>query len=676
MNPVLKDLSTELKNSGNKAGLIDKSYLSLLSNEFPNERKALTEIVNLTAILSLPKATEYFLSDLHGEHEAFIHMVKSASGIIREKIDDTFGKTLSESERHNLSVLVYSASAEIERRKKSEKDFNEWCRVSIYRLVEICKSVSTKYTRSKVRKQMPKDLSFIMDELVNADDESNRAHYYEEIINSILDCRIAESIIIEMAGTISRLAVDRLHIIGDIYDRGPHPDVIMEYLMCFHDVDFQWGNHDIVWMGAAAGNRVCIANAIRSNISYNNFDMLEIGYGINLRPLSAFALDIYRNDSCLLFRPHLLDSNEYDPVSPELTAKMHKAIAIIQFKLEGQIILAHPEYGMNDRLLLDKIDSEKQTITIGGTRYALKDSLFPSINPEHPYDLTDKEEQLMKTMEASFLKSEKLQRHIRFLFRCGGMYKIVNGNLLYHGCIPLTEEGDFETYEISNAIVSGKAYMDYLDARIRTAFFDHDSGNDTDIMWYLWCGSGSPLFGKDKITTFERYFVDDKAVKKEKASPYYRLIDRRDICEKILREFGLEPETSRILNGHVPVRIKDGESPIRGDGLLFFIDGGISKAYQKRTGIAGYTFIFNSRYMALSEHKPYSPMREDGTQQFHMPVIRVVEQLKNRMTVRNTDIGVELEQTVRELQALVEAFRQGTIQEKNEESKTRFRPKS
>jgi fructose-1,6-bisphosphatase-3 len=465
-----------------------------------------------------------------------------------------------------------------------------------------------------------------------------------------------------MTQTISRLAVDRLHIIGDVFDRGAHPDLIMDYLVKFHDVDFQWGNHDIVWMGAAAGNPACIANVIRLNISYNNFDMLEIGYGINLRPLSAFALSVYGDDPCAPFKPHILDENEYDPVEPALAAKMHKAISVIQFKLEGRCVKAHPEYDMGGRLLLDKIDAAAGTVRVEGVERPMRDTFLPTVDPAAPYDLTAGERELMSTLEASFLKSEKLQRHIRFLFSHGGMYKIVNGNLLYHGCIPMTEAGEFEECVFDGEALSGRAYMDYLDARVRRSFFTRDDGGD--IMWYLWNGSKSPLFGKARMTTFERLFIEDKSTHKESSSPYYKLIKDRAVCERILREFGLSPETSHILNGHVPVKIKDGENPIKGGGLLFFIDGGISKAYQKQTGIAGYTFIFNSRFMALSEHKPYSPLKEDGTQAFNPPVIRIVEQLRRRMTVKDTDIGSDLERKVLELEALVGAFRDGSIKEK------------
>lgn len=647
--------------------MFEEKYLKLLSKEYPNIEKASAEIINLRAILSLPKGTEYFLSDLHGEHEAFIHMVKSASGVIRSKIDEIFGKRLPERERDKLAALIYDAEAELERRHEEENDFNEWCRVTIYRLIEVCKSVSTKYTRSKVRKRLPKDSAYILDELLHADDEANRAHYYGEIINSIVECGVAEQFIEELAETISKLAVDRLHIIGDIFDRGAHPDYIMEYLMNFHSVDFQWGNHDIVWMGAATGNWACITNAIRMNISYNNFDMLEIGYGINLRPLAVFAAKVYGDDPCTYFAPHMLDRNTFDPVDEQLAAKMHKAIAIIQHKVEGQRIISHPEYEMNHRLLLDKIDFEKGTTKIKGVEWELRDTNFPTIDPKDPYAITEEENQLMNTLEASFLESEKLQQHIRFLYSHGSMYKCVNGNLLYHGCIPMTEDGEFEDVTLNGSTHKGKAFLDYLDDQVRKAYFNplasEETGRPGDIMWYLWLGSKSPLFGKDQMTTFERSFIADKKSHKEHTVPYYKLINRKDICMNILREFGLDPETSHILNGHVPVKIKDGESPVKGEGKLFIIDGGISKAYHKQTGIAGYTFIFNSRFMALAEHKPYSPKNEDGSQEFRAPTIKIVESLPVRMTVQSSDIGEELLVQVEDLKNLVKAYRSGRIKE-------------
>lgn len=647
--------------------MIDKHLLRHLSKKYPNVKAATEEIVNLSAILSLPKGTEYFLSDLHGEHEAFIHMLKSASGVIRAKIEEIFGPDLTREERDELAALVYNAEAEIKRRKKSEVDFNKWCKISILRLVLICKSVSTKYTRSKVRKRLPKEYAYIIDELLHADDEANKGNYYGQIINSIVESDIAEDFIKQLTNAISSLAVDRLHIIGDMWDRGAHPDYIMDFLMQYHDVDIQWGNHDIVWMGAATGNWACITNVLRMNISYNNFDMLEIGYGINLRPLATFASEVYADDPCEFFKPKRLDENKFDPVDDELAAKMNKAIAICQFKVEGQRIMAHPEYGMENRLLLDKIDYEAGTIELRDGVFPLRDTNFPTIDPADPYKLTEEEEAMLDALEASFHQSEKLQAHIKFLYSHGALYKVINGNLMYHGCIPMDEDGNFIKCTVNGVAASGKEYMDYLDDQVRKAYFNPDEseeiGRSGDLMWYLWLGSKSPLFGKDQMTTFERCFVADKKTHKEHTVPYYKLRDRRDVCEKILEEFGLDPKTSHILNGHVPVKIKDGESPVKGEGKLIVIDGGMSKAYQKQTGIAGYTFIFNSRYMALSEHKPYSPLQPDGTQVFTTPAIRTVKTLEKRMLVKDTDQGKELMREVEELKALVKAYRTGELKE-------------
>lgn len=647
--------------------MADIKYLELLAKDYPNIEAASAEIINLNAILALPKGTEYFLSDLHGEHEAFIHMLKSASGTIRGKIDEHYGGVLGEQDRSELAALIYNAEAEIKRRKKSEKNFNQWCTTVIYRLITICKSVSTKYTRSRVRRRLPKYLDYAMDELLHADDEENKNHYYESIINSVIECGIGEEFIKAMADVISVLAVDQLHIIGDIFDRGAHPDEILDFLMGYHDVDFQWGNHDIVWMGAATGNWACITNILRMNISYNNFDMLEVGYGINLRPLASFAAREYADDPCEKFMPHILDENKYDPIDEHLAAKMHKAIAIMQFKVEGQRIKAHPEYKMEKRLLLDKIDFEKGTIKIEGKEWTLCDTDFPTIDPNNPYKLSKDEEKVLKSLEASMLNSEKLQSHIRFLFTHGALYKKVNGNLLYHGCIPMTETGEFAEVTINGRDYKGRALMDYLDEQVRAAYYSpcesEEIGRSGDLMWYLWEGSDSPLFGKEKMTTFERLFIADKAAHKEPTRPYYKLIKYREPCEKILKEFGLSDRHSKILNGHVPVKIKDGESPIKGGGLLYVIDGGISKAYQKQTGIAGYTFIFNSRFMALAEHTPYEPLKEDGTQKFVSPVVKIVETLPERMMVLDSDQGVVMVDQIEDMKQLVEAYRKGIIKE-------------
>ena len=645
----------------------DLKYLNRLAKDYPNIMAASAEIINLKAILALPKGTEYFLSDLHGEHEAFIHMLKSASGTIKAKIDEHYGSVLSEKDRDDLAALIYNAEAEIARRKKTEQNFDDWCATAIYRLITICKSVSTKYTRSRVRNRLPKYMDYSIDELLHADDDANRTNYYSQIINSVVECGVAEQYIIQLTESISRLAVDKLHIIGDIFDRGAHPDEILDYLMDYHDVDFQWGNHDIVWMGAATGNWACITNLLRMNISYNNFDMLEVGYGINLRPLATFAEKFYGDDPCEYFKPHILDKNKYDPVDEELAAKMHKAIAICQFKVEGQRIMAHPEYKLEKRLLLDKMDLEAGTVEVEGPVWPLRDTNFPTLDPDDPYKLSPEEEEMLNSLEASFLNSEKLQRHIKFLFTHGALYTKINGNLLYHGCIPMTEDGEFEWVELNDVRLRGKALMDYLDDQVRKAYYaprkSGETGRSGDIMWYLWLGGDSPLFGKEKMTTFERLFIADKASYKEPTRPYYKLIKERADCEKILKEFGLDPRTAKILNGHVPVKIKDGESPIKGGGLLYVIDGGISKAYQKQTGIAGYTFIFNSRFMALAEHKPYSPLQPDGTQEFHSPVMKTVETMPERLLIVDTDQGAVLVEKVHDLEDLIEAFKEGLIKE-------------
>lgn len=647
--------------------MADIKLLELLSKDYPNIKAATAEIINLNAILALPKGTEYFLSDLHGEHEAFIHMLKSASGTIKHKIDEHYGRVLNEEDREALAALIYNPQAEINRRKKMDINFDKWCMTAIYRLITICKSVSTKYTRSKVRRRLPEYFDYAMDELLHADDEENRAHYYEAIIRSVIDCGMGEDFIIELAEATSRLAVDQLHIIGDIFDRGAHPDLIMDFLCEYHDVDFQWGNHDVVWMGAATGNWACLTNIIRMNISYNNLDMLEVGYGINLRLLATFAQKIYGDDPCTRFMPHVIEHNEYAPVSEELAAKMHKAIAVMQFKVEGQRIMAHPEYQMDNRLLLDKINWEKGTIMIEGKEYELADTNLPTVDPNDPYKLTPEEENVLNALEASITNSEKLQKHVRFLYSHGAMYKKINGNLLYHGCIPMNEDGTFTEVEVNGKKFSGKALMDYLDDEARKAYFSPKDSTETgrrgDVLWYMWLGRKSPMFGKDKMTTFERLFVADKTTHKETSNPYYSLIKKRKPCEDILIEFGLDPTRSKILNGHVPVKLKDGESPIKGGGILYVIDGGISKAYQKQTGIAGYTFIFNSRFMAIAEHQPYSPIKPDGTQEFTSPVMKTVEVLPERMTVIDTDQGIELVEQVNQLQQLIEAYRKGILKQ-------------
>jgi fructose-1,6-bisphosphatase-3 len=643
----------------------DLAYLKLMAREYPTIRAASSEIINLTAIQGLPKGTEYFFSDLHGEHEAFIHLLRSASGVIREKISETFSHILPEKEEVELANLIYYPDRIMNQLELSCQADDDWQRVTIYRLVQICKVVSSKYTRSKVRKKMPPEFAYIIDELLHVDyNDDNKRVYYSEIIRSIIDIRIGDKFIIALCELIQNLTIDCLHIIGDIFDRGPRADMIMNELLQFHDVDIQWGNHDISWMGAATGNLACICNVLRIAISYNSFDVLEDGYGINLRPLSMFAARIYRNDPCERFSPQILDENIYDAVDPGLAAKMHKAIAVIQFKVEGQIIKRHPEYEMNDRILLKSIDYKKGTVTIEGKEYPLLDTSFPTIDPESPLTLNEEEEELVRTLQLSFLHNELLHRHVRFLYSHGSMYKCYNSNLLFHGCIPMREDGTFEELFMEGSSYSGKALMDYVDNKIQNAYFlpEHtqESRDARDFMWYLWCGAKSPVYGKGKMTTFEHYFIEDHQTHMEPMNPYYRLSIKEEYCERILSEFGLSGESAHIINGHVPVKIKEGESPVKAGGKLFLIDGGLSKAYQLKTGIAGYTLIYNSNHLALAEHKPFDPEKEST------PRVSVVENMKRRVMVADTDKGTELAGRIEDLKELVAAYREGIIKERVE----------
>lgn len=645
----------------------DIKYLKLLAEKYPNRRRARTEIINLRAILALPKATEFFLSDIHGEYDAFHHFVRSGSGMIRMRIDEVFGNILTESECDALASLVYNPEAEMARREKSENDFDAWCKVSIRRLVAICRIVSNKYTRSKVKKRLPELSSYIMDELLFADDVFDRHKYYDEIIDTLIQYGAAKEFILDLTETIANMTVDRLHIIGDIFDRGPKSHEVLDYLMANRGVDIQWGNHDILWMGAACGNRSCIATMIRINVRYNNFDMLEVGYGFNLRPLASLAAHIYKDDPCEYFVPNVLETNKYDPIPPELAAKMHKMISIIQFKLEGQEILAHPEYHLEHRNLLGNIDFEKGTVTVEGVEWPMRDMNLPTVDPSDPYTLTEEEEEVMIALESSIINSEKLQRHINYMFTHGSLFKIMNGNLLYHGCMILNERGNFKNVEIEGKKYKGAAYMRKLDQMIRDARGKQPEGRTSaeaaSIMWYLWLSEDSPLFGKDKMTTFERYFIADKSTHKENKIPYYKMLNREDIAVKILKEFGLDPDTGRILNGHVPVKLVKGETPVRANGKIFIIDGGISKAYHKTTGIAGFTAIMTSKHMYLAEHQPYEPLREDGSQTFHRPVMHLVHTEPIRLRIMDTDNGAEIREQIANLEALYDQFVGGGIRE-------------
>ena len=641
----------------------DLAYLKLMSREYPTLESASSEIVNLMAICGLPKGTEYFFSDLHGEYEAFIHLLRSSSGIIREKIKETFGHIISEEDEIQLANLIYYPDRQIAKLKQEQNYTEDWQRIALYRLVQICKEVSSKYSRSKVRKKMPPEFAYAIDELLHVDyNDDNKKVYYSEIIRSIIDTQMADSFIIALCRLIQNLTIDNLHIIGDIFDRGPRADIIMEELMQFHDVDIQWGNHDISWMGASTGNPACICNVLRIAISYNGFDVLEDGYGINIRPLSMFAAKVYSDDPCERFMPRILDQNIYDAVDPGLAAKMHKAIAVIQFKVEGQIIRRHPEYEMDSRILLTAIDYQRGTVVIEGKEYPMMDMEFPTIDPSDPLKLSEEEEELLHTLTLSFCHSALLHKHIKFLYSNGSMYKCCNSNLLYHGCIPMKEDGSFDEMAVNGKAYKGRALMDFIDKQVKKAYFlpdqDPEKEASRDFMWYLWSGAKSPVFGKDKMTIFEHYFVEDKEASRERMNPYYKLSVQEKYCDMILEEFGLMTTGSHIINGHVPVKIKDGETPIKAGGKLFIIDGGLSKAYQGKTGIAGYTLIFNSRHLALAEHKPFDPKKEST------PKVSIVEKMRKRIMVADTDDGKELARRIEDLKELVAAYRKGALKER------------
>ena len=640
---------------------MDKKYLSLLAKDFPTIDSAVSEIVNLSAIRSLPKGTEYFFSDIHGEYEAFLHMLKSASGMIKNKIDTALGKTVSGAEREALAYLIYYPDKQMKKLHKQGELNDEWRRLTIYRLILVCEAVSAKYTRSRVRKRIPKDMVYILDELLNVTDDVGKEYYYDEIITTILDTGIADRFIKSLCELIQSLAIDKLHIIGDIYDRGPRADIIMDELMKMHEVDIEWGNHDISWMGAASGNWALIANVIRISMRYNNFDVLEDGYGLNLRALAVFTGETYKDDDCALFMPQTLDDNIYDPVDTKLVAKMHKAITVIQLKLEGQLIERHPEWNMDERSVFRRVDFDNGTVSLGGRKYPLLDANFPTVFHDCPLSLTDEENELMTVLSNSFMHSERLNSHIRFLYSKGSMYKTINGNLLFHGCIPLDKNGKLQSVNIAGRQYSGKALLDKLDEIANKSYFlpvGSERDYAADFMWYLWCGACSPLYGKDKMAFFERYFLDNKELQKENYNAYYHYFEQAEVCGWILEMFGLSPESGHIINGHVPVKIKNGESPIKAEGRLFVIDGGISKAYQKATGIAGYTLIYDSHSLNLAEHKPFIAGESE-----HTPEIHLVEKLARRANISDTDKGAELLEQINDLRELLSAYRSGEIKE-------------
>ena len=645
-------------------------YLEQLSELFPTISRASSEIINLQAILNLPKGTEHFLSDIHGEYEAFSHVLRNGSGAISKKIDDVFGHTLSTSDKSALATLIYYPKEKMELVKKEEKDVENWYKVTLYRLIEVCKTVSSKYTRSKVRKALPKDYAYVIEELITEKPEVlNKEAYYESIVNTVVELGQAEEFIVVLSQLIQQLVVDHLHILGDIYDRGSGAHMIMDRLCNYHSLDIQWGNHDIIWMGAAAGQLACVATVIRNSIRYGNLDLLEEGYGINMLPLATFALKAYAKDPCEHFVFKVAPTGTDNPES-ELTKKMHKAIAIIRFKLEGQLLLKWPEYGMQNRLLLDKIDYEKKTVMIDGKEYAMRDVNFPTIDPEQPYELSPEEAEVMARLRSSFVHCEKLQRHVQLLLKKGSMYKVYNGNLLYHGCVPMNEDGTFCKVNIYGKEYSGKALFDVLESYVRKAFFSTDKKErekGADIIWYIWTAPNSPLYGRKKMATFERYFLEDEKVKVEEKNPYYQMIDKTEIADKILVEFGLSGDRVHIINGHVPVHRMRGESPVKAEGKVIVIDGGFSKTYRRRTGIAGYTLIYNSYGLTLTAHEPFVSRETAIREEIDIVSKReAVEYMDKRILVGDTDDGTKMRERIKDIKRLIEAYQSGEIAEKDE----------
>jgi len=634
----------------------DKEYLQLLSHSFPTKAACRSEIINLNAILALPKGTEYFFSDIHGEDKAFVHLLRSSSGVIRGKINNLFSKFLPESELQELANLIYYPERTLSQKIDAGQFTKEWQAVNIYRLIKVCREVSMKYTRSKVRKKMPKDYAYILEELLTVDEsDEDKDQYFKAIVDTIVETDGTEIFMTELCDLIHVLSIDQLHILGDLFDRGPHPDIVIEEMMKYPDVDFVWGNHDASWIGASLGNEACIFTVLRISSRYNNFDILQDGYGINLRAFSLFADDVYRDDPCELFMPHILDENEYDEIPPQLAAKMQKACAVIQFKLEGQLIKRHPEYQMDDRLLLDKIDFKNGTIELGGSTYELPDKYFPTICPDDPYALSKEESEIVEQLRVSFKRSRRLQKHIEYFMKKGAIYRIVNGNLLCHGCIPMEADRSFKVMDFGDGAVAGKSLLDYLGQKIADAY--NKKSDDTDIFWYLWNGPASPLYGKDKMATFESYFVNEKELKKETLNPYYKYINEEETAQWILTEFGLDPEKGHIINGHIPVREKNGEHAMKAGGRVFVIDGGLAKSYHEKTGNAGYTLIFNSHYLALASHAPFEEGKETS------PRLEIVEYMNPRIRVADTDLGKELQAQADDLEELLAAYASGEIKE-------------
>ena len=649
-------------------------YLNVLSCQYPTVQSASTEIIRLRSILNLPKGTEHFMSDIHGEYEAFLHILNSGSGEVKDKLTDLFGGILSKQEIGELATLIYYPSAKMARVADELADMDEWYRTNIHCLTLLCHHLSGKHTRGKVRTYIPEGYEHIIDELLDlCDTEGTRKEQYHTIVNTAIEIGQAGALIKAICDVIKALAVDILHIVGDIFDRGPRADIVMDSLMNCHSVDIQWGNHDVLWMGAAGGSRTLVATVLSNSIRYNNLDVIETGYGISLRPLSVFANEVYKHCDTSCFNVKLVNdgADQYSEKDKLLSSRMYKAITMILFKLEGQKIMRRPEFGMEDRLVLNFIDYEKKTIRLDGVDYPLRDCDFPTVDPADPYKLTDEELSVITQLTESFRHSEKLQKHIRFLYTNGGMYKVINGNLLFHGCIPMTEDGRLMEFTIGGKPRSGRKFLDYLESAARKAYYDKwgtpERQFGLDLLWWLWAGRNSPIFGRLRMATFERQFLTDEVPRAEPKNPYYTFYHDPVVCEMLLKEFGLEGKHCHIVNGHVPVQVRKGESPIKGGGRLIVIDGGFSKAYQPTSGIAGYTLIFNSRHFRIVALQPFAGKanalgRNDDIE--NDP--QIFEEMDHRMKVRETDEGRDLQARVDDLLLLLDAYRSGAIAERRD----------
>ena len=645
-------------------------YLRLLSKQYPTVQDASTEIIHLRAILNLPKETEHFMSDIHGEYEAFLHILNSCSGEVRNKIEEHFGDSLSNEEKNDLATLVHYPKAKISATQDVVEQMENWYRMMINRLVQLCRYVAIKHSKNKVRSFMPEGYGYIIDELIHTrDEDGSKRYHYENLIENIIDIGQAAEVIQALCVVIKALTCDKLHIVGDIYDRGPRADIVMDSLMNCHDVDIQWGNHDVLWMGAAAGSRTLVATVLSNSIRYNNLDVIETGYGISLRPLSVFANEVYKNTDISCFHVKLTgDADSYTEKDKLLSARMYKAITMILFKLEGQKLLRRPEYGMMDRLLLDRIDYDRKIIRIGDVEYPLKDADFPTVDPKDPYRLTAEESSVIDQLTYSFRHSEKLQTHVKFLYSKGGLYKIHNGNLLFHGCIPMTDDGKLMSFTIGGVERRGKEFLDYAEKTARKAYYDKIGTPERefgmDFLWWLWAGRNSPIFGRDRMTTFERRFIADESTWTEPKNAYYSYYNDPAVCDALLAGFGLSGPHCHIINGHVPVRTKKGESPVKADGKLIVIDGGFSKAYQSTSGIAGYTLIFSSRHMRIVSHQPFAG-KQDAIENNRDIVSdsEIFERMEHRLKVSESDVGRVLQAQADDLMLLLQAYRTGAVAE-------------